>query len=176
MVEHDTGYAPNPYGGICTLVQCKYSKGNRRNIIEMAEEGDWIIGTGGKGKRSAGLGKIVYLMRVDKKIPLSRYTTEPAYQGREDQRPMDNIANRYALISSSYFYFGQNSLPIRMLPQSLIGHPIEKKGPGYRKDFTEAFISSLISWFSKTYKKGVYGRPSYDTRADERLRHKCDKK
>ena len=56
VVDHDTGYAPNPADGYCTLVQCKYRpKGAvKKNIVEMAEVGDWILGTGGCGKKSAG--------------------------------------------------------------------------------------------------------------------------
>ncbi len=50
VVDHDYGYAPCPFGG-CTLAKCKYGTikcktGTRRNIVELAEEGDWIAGLG----------------------------------------------------------------------------------------------------------------------------------
>ena len=49
VVEHDNGLAPNPYFGYCTLCRCKFREkpGGHRNIVELAEKGDWIIGTGG---------------------------------------------------------------------------------------------------------------------------------
>ena len=49
VVEHDTGYAPNPDSGVCSLCRCKFRESpvSRRNIVELAKKGDWIVGTGG---------------------------------------------------------------------------------------------------------------------------------
>jgi hypothetical protein len=66
VVEHDNGYAPNPYFGVCTLCGCKFE--GRRNIVQLAKEGDWVVGTGGASTKSAGHGKLLYAMRVDKKL------------------------------------------------------------------------------------------------------------
>ena len=64
VVDHDYGFAPNPFGGICTLAKCKYGS-KKRNIVEMAERRDWIAGTGGADlSKSAGHGKLIYAMRV----------------------------------------------------------------------------------------------------------------
>jgi Nucleotide modification associated domain 2 len=171
VVDHDKGYAPNPHGGICTLVQCKYSKGKRKNIIEMAEKGDWIIGTGGNNPMSAGHGTIIYLMRVDKKMPLSEYVR--TYTQRSDSDYLWNEGNRFALISRKYFYFGRNALPINLLPKKLRHVPLEKKGPGYRRDFIERFVQELTSRFASKFKVGIHGRPCCDTENDLRVRHKC---
>jgi hypothetical protein len=74
VVDHDLGYAPDPFGGYCSLVQCKFSKtGKRKNIVELAEVSDWILGTGGKGPNTAGNGRIIYIMRVDEKLTLSEH-------------------------------------------------------------------------------------------------------
>jgi hypothetical protein len=108
VVDHDLGYAPNPNDGICTLVQCKYSKSKRKNIIEMADVGDWIIGTGGKSNQSAGAGKIIYLMRVDNKISLLKYHGNRNFKDRKDREPLIPQNGRFALISTTYFYFGKN--------------------------------------------------------------------
>ena len=40
VLREDTGFAPNPYHGFCTLACCKGP------IRMRAEVGDWIIGTG----------------------------------------------------------------------------------------------------------------------------------
>jgi hypothetical protein len=55
IVKHDTGFAPNPFHGYCTLACCKPI------IRRKAEKGDWVVGLTPK---SAG-NKIVYLMQVD---------------------------------------------------------------------------------------------------------------
>jgi hypothetical protein len=55
VVDHDLGFAPNPASGYCTLVHCKFGgHRTRRNIVELANEGDWLIGTGGGSKESSG--------------------------------------------------------------------------------------------------------------------------
>ena len=36
VVDHDYGFAPNPFGGFCTLAKCKYGT-TKRNIVELAE-------------------------------------------------------------------------------------------------------------------------------------------
>jgi hypothetical protein len=80
VVDHDTGYAPNPYCGLCTLCRCKFQEfaEGRRNIVELAEVRDWVIGTGGASKRSAGHGKLIYAMRVDEKPTREQYYTAHA--------------------------------------------------------------------------------------------------
>lgn len=40
VVTHDTGFAPNPFHGYCTLATCK------PHIRGRAEAGDWVIGLG----------------------------------------------------------------------------------------------------------------------------------
>ena len=52
-MDHDTGYAPNTSFRICSMTGCKNSKtGKKRNIEELAEQGSWVIGIGGKGNQS----------------------------------------------------------------------------------------------------------------------------
>src|SRR5688500_18551346 len=87
VVDHDLGFAPNPFGGFCTLAKCKYSSDFKWNIVELAEQGDWVAGTGGADlTKSAGHGKFVYAMRVDEIVPLDEYCE--AYQGgRVDAEP-----------------------------------------------------------------------------------------
>lgn len=48
VMTYDTGLAPNPYHGYCTLALCK------PQIRRTAQVGDWIMGF---GSVSAGLGR-----------------------------------------------------------------------------------------------------------------------
>lgn len=68
----DDGAAPNPFWGYCTLAICKPV------IRRVAQEGDWIIGTGSRrapgpdGSRDLS-GHLVYAMRVKHKLPMEEY-------------------------------------------------------------------------------------------------------
>lgn len=73
VLRVDDGAAPNPFWGICTLVICK------PQIRKYAQVGDWIVGTGSKrvkladGKIYDFSDKIVYAMKVTKKMTLREY-------------------------------------------------------------------------------------------------------
>ncbi|MCI0332404.1 MAG: hypothetical protein L0228_04180 [Planctomycetes bacterium] len=138
VVDHDLGYAPNPFGGLCTLAKCKYGS-KKRNVVEMADEGDWIAGTGGADlTKSAGHGKLIYAMRVDEKIPLAEYCR--TMNGKRFDAEHEVLEDgRYALISRHFFYFGRNAVDLSEIPRKYLNHPFEKKGPGYRCDFTEEY-------------------------------------
>src|ERR1700691_2681729 len=106
VVDHDLGFAPNPSSGHCTLVHCKFGgDSGPRNIVELAEVGDWIVGTGGRSKDSAGHGSLIYLMRVDEKLPFDRFVSDARFRGRRDCKDCGS-GNKFALISKRYFYFG----------------------------------------------------------------------
>jgi hypothetical protein len=63
VVKKDTGFAPNPFHGWCTLACCKPA------IRRRAKAGDWIVGVAPK---SYGNG-IVYAMRVEETITFAEY-------------------------------------------------------------------------------------------------------
>ena len=127
VVDHDHGYAPNPSSGLCTLAKCKYGSG-RKNVIELAEPGDWVIGTGGKGPYSTGRGTLLYAMRVDDKIPLSVYCSDEKFKGRIDSEMEIDCEGRFALLSRHYYYFGKNAISIEDIPKRGLGHSLEKRG------------------------------------------------
>ncbi len=86
VVDHDNGFSPNPYYGVCTLAHCKFSKTDRKNVVELAQKGDWVIGTGGNGKRSAGHGKLIYAMRVDKILTLKQYYHDRRFRKKKPKK------------------------------------------------------------------------------------------
>jgi hypothetical protein len=159
VVDHDMGIAPNPLGRYCTLALCKFSKSGKRNLVEMAQEGDWVVGTGGVSPQSAGHGRLIYAMRVTLKIPLSQYSNEPRYAGRADRQLNGLYHGRYALISDEFYYFGREAIKISLIPTNNLPHRFEKQGPSYRRDFPEAFISDFEQWIRHHYEVGIYGEP-----------------
>lgn len=72
VIDHDLGFAPNPFHGLCTLAACK------PKIRQYAEEGDYIVGTG--SGPNGGLGRLVYWMRVDEVTDFDRYWSDPRFR------------------------------------------------------------------------------------------------
>ena len=143
------------------MAKCKYgASAKKRNIVEMAEIGDWLVGTGGADlNKSADHCKLIYAMRVDKIIPLVDYCHSFGDSRIDAKHDLLPETNRFALISNHYFYFGSNAIAISGIPSSHLQHPFEKTGPGYRSDFCEEFIAEFAEWLSATYKVGVHGLP-----------------
>ena len=159
VVDHDHGLSPNPSGGFCTLVHCKFNKsGKRRNIVEMANIGDWVLGTGGQSQDSAGNGKIIYLMRIDEKPSFQDFLEDTRFAGRADRCDLGE-GNAFALISTHYYYFGRNALRIDDLPENIRTPQLEKKKQNYLCHFSEDQINLLVSWFENNVTLGVSGEP-----------------
>lgn len=173
VVDHDNGRAPNPYFGFCTLCRCKFNekaeitqgKEGRKNIVELAEEGDWIIGTGGVSARSAGHGKLIYAMRVDEKIDRGQYFSQrrfalkrPPDSGEYKKRMGDNLIpsdfarhNQFALISWNFYYFGRQAIDIRKFH-------LEKNPRGFHY-VGEADFRPFLEWLTSEFKQGIHGEP-----------------
>lgn len=73
-IEHDWGFAPNPFHGTLTLATCK---GDIRGCKEL-RQGDFVIGFG--SKTMGNLGKMIYAMRVDEILTFDQYYVDPRYQ------------------------------------------------------------------------------------------------
>ncbi len=165
VVEHDTGYAPNPYFKVCTLCRCKFkgrkNKG-RKNIVELADKGDWVVGTGGANRRkSTGNGTLVYAMLVEDKITREKYFSASRFQGRGDnEQPYNNFEkhDQFVLISRHFYYFGANAIPIpeEFKGERPEGFKLEKKGPGFRSDFNSENIRRFVEWLEiETHERGL---------------------
>jgi hypothetical protein len=175
VVDHDYGVSPNPDSDYCTLVHCKFQRraSKRRNIVESAKLGDWILGTGGRSKESSGTGTLLYFMRIDEKPPFRHFLSDKRFRGRADCVDRGE-GNRFALISRHYFYFGKNALNVSALPKQL-ARDLEKRGPGDRRDYPGHLLSELVKWFEQRYEIGVHGDPcgSPANAIQPRVRAKC---
>lgn len=156
VVDHDLGSSPNPFGGICTLCQCKFRKTRKshRNVLELAEEKDWVVGLGGTSKKSSGPGTILFAMEVTKKISLREYCLDPRYRQRHDAKKTPSDQSwRKALISKHFYYFGRNAvlIPAQFRKEIQVGR-------GFRNKFSDEFIKAFIGWLKKR-KRGRRGLP-----------------
>lgn len=77
VIDHDRGFAPNPFFGACTLACCK------PRIRKYAAVGDIIVGF---GTSKYGLdGQIVYWMSVDEISDFDSYWADPRFRMKRPQ-------------------------------------------------------------------------------------------
>lgn len=169
-VRYDDGAAPNPFGGICTLVICKPV------IRRHAEVGDWIAGTGAITSDLADAeNRLIYAMRVTRKSTMADYdaftqrhlrikvpnrrsrdprrwvgdsiydfSTDPPRQ-RQSVHPEENretdLSGVYALVSNDFVYFGRAAAT---LPMDL--RPIVKKQQGHKSRANEPYVPRFVEW------------------------------
>lgn len=93
VVAYDSGFAPNPFNGFCTLVTCKPEIRKRANI------GDWVIGTGSHRKGVRRGGYLVYAMRVEEALSFEKYWDDPRFLKK---RP--NLAGSYRMACGDNIY------------------------------------------------------------------------
>jgi hypothetical protein len=75
VVARDFGFAPNPFYGFCTLATCK------PDIRRTAQIGDWVVGTGSKGKGRGG--HLVFAMRVTEAMSFDEYWADPRFASKQ---------------------------------------------------------------------------------------------
>ena len=187
VLRLDTGFAPNPYHGFCTLACCKSS------IRMRAEIGDWIIGTGSDAKGKWRGNHISYAMKVTEALRFDEYWRDerflakrpnpygddtescgdniyridcntgcwyqeiPSYHCKSSEVKEDISVDR-VLISDDFIYWGGEGPP---LPE-LGGCNLVKTGPGYRVKFPQRVVEEFIAWirsFQAGGQKEVCGKP-----------------
>ncbi|WP_270374775.1 MULTISPECIES: hypothetical protein [Alphaproteobacteria] len=94
IVAYDSGFAPNPFNGFCTLATCK------PDIRERASIGDWIIGTGSNKKGVRRGGFLVYAMRVSEALTFGEYWNDPRF---EKKKP--NLYGSYRMACGDNIYY-----------------------------------------------------------------------
>ena len=178
VVKHDSGFAPNPFWGSCTLATCK------PEIRRKAKPGDWVIGTGSVNEGRPET--LIYAMKVSEATPIEEYGISkkfskkiPKIDGTPRQKCGDNIYfwnngkwdqkknphhipedtqhdtnGKNVLIGKEFYYFGGEAdiLPARF--KELI-----KKGPGHKCNFPEKLKNDFINWLKANCKKGINGLP-----------------
>jgi len=90
VIDHDLGFAPNPFFRVCSLACCK------PQIRKFAKEGDFVIGT---GSTTGPAGRhLVYWMQINRILTFDQYWRAPEYfrkrpilSGSDIQRYGDNI-------------------------------------------------------------------------------------
>lgn len=179
-MKTDSGFAPNPFGGVCTLACCK------PQIRRMANVGDWVIGTA----PSPNNRKLMYAMRVSRALTFDLYFNDPAYSCKKNSpdnprgdniyrptshRRLEQVPNpahdqrhiqrdlsvNLVLISDHFYYFGRQApeLPSQFGPliHSTQGR---KRIRAEENSAQHELFLSLICWLEKNYSPGILGEPT----------------
>lgn len=80
VVRYDSGFAPNPFYGYCTLATCK------PDIRRTAEIGDWVVGSGSNERKVRRGGHLVYAMRVTEAMSFEEYDSDPRFSVKKPYR------------------------------------------------------------------------------------------
>lgn len=172
VVRYDSGVAPRPFDGWCSLAICK------PKIRASARVGDWIIGF-----RTRTPGDVIYVMQVEEVLSFTEYWADKRFRNRRPSatstpdniyRPTNvgvleqvpnhvhdateistDVGGRSVLVSKRFWYFGDNSPMLTTelvhLIHTGIGHAVEK---GRRPDDVQHLISWLLAW-----QVGLHGAP-----------------
>jgi hypothetical protein len=188
VVEHDLGFAPNPFHGLCSLACCK------PQIRKSVKEGDYIIGTG--ATRPKLTGHLAFWLRVEKIITFDNYWIDPQFRRKKPMmsgttflRYGDNIYHRDASGTfqqeDSFHSLEDGTVSLGDLRRDtgatdrvLLAHEFAfwgrsgikllddlacfiKKGPGHKCDFSEEQIQRFFSWLGTHPERGYLDEPAH---------------
>jgi hypothetical protein len=135
--------------------------------------GDWVIGTGGASKHSAGHGKLVYAMLVTEKLTREKYFSDSRFARKkpvktststyelkrgDNERPRKVFEKRkqFVLISRHFYYFGSNAVDI---PAKFRKRGFERGGRGFRRSFDPGDVCRFVDWLESKWRPGKHGDP-----------------
>jgi hypothetical protein len=186
VVVSDSGFAPNPFHGTCTLASCK------PQIRRSAKSGDVIVGMSSRCVR------VVYAMRVGRVLDFDGYWSnavgaakkpvmsstvrdrrgdnfyEPLpgggfrqhpslhtnEDGTENQKHLRrDLGGEHVLVGDRFAYFGKDGPP---LPSELA---FLRTGRSHRCKFSEEQVLAVADWFERL-PQGVLRRPARWPSAD----------
>lgn len=192
----DTGFAPNPFHGICTLATCK------PRIREAKLPGDWIAGftSAQLNMDPVGEERLIYLMQVKEKVSLGDYFTCPRFRakipdlrasaavrqaGDNIYRPAEeclvqvlnrwhtvakdhakDVGGRCVLVAERFCYFGSEPL---VVPPDI--RPVVPRGQSSHgsRTWDEARAEAFIA-FVLGHGEGVHAAPTSSPHGDHSWR------
>jgi Nucleotide modification associated domain 2 len=179
VLTHDSGLAPNPFWGWCTLAVCTPNRQGAR-----LQPSDFIAGF---SPLAAG-NRLIYMMEVAERIHMNSYyhdkrflAKRPNLQGSWQERCGDNFysheangkwkqhRNRFHLgadylakdtrrpfvfVSQRFWYFGQLAPHVPRQFHCLVG------ARGIRVAHPPKLVQEFTTWVSSSYEPGVRGQPA----------------
>jgi hypothetical protein len=185
IVKSDSGLAPNPFWGCCTLACCKPA------IRRVADIGDLVVGLTPKARGH----KIVYIMRITDKLTFEDYWNHQGFRrkrphingknkvrcgdnfyrplpggcfqqlrsqhsntdGSENKKcKMKDLSGKFVLVSDDFVYFGSDAKSLPRQFQRLI------VGRGHRRLSSEDYkhlVQAIEKFFARQRPRGRQGTP-----------------
>ena len=177
IVVHDSGFAPNPFWGYCTLACCKPS------IRRSARRGDWVLGLSQRNKGN----KVIFAMEVtEDSLTFARYHNDRRFEDKipamsrteivhrcgdniyqptpsgykqlpnpyhSEQEKDHDLGGRNVLVSDHFYYLGSESVPLPDDLTELIA------GRGHKCNFPPELIHGFFEFISQL-KPGVNAAPT----------------
>jgi hypothetical protein len=141
IVKHDTGFAPNPFFGCCTLACCK------ARIRRNAKEGDWIVGL----TPASNGNKIVYFMEVNEILGFDEYWFDRRFR---EKRPTFGAGIAAKCGDNIYEPSKNHGLGYRQLPSTHTKPQFTEREDPVRKgdDLSgkQVLVSSKYAYFGST--------------------------
>jgi hypothetical protein len=198
ILKHDSGFAPNPFHGWCTLACCKPA------IWRKARPGDWIVGITPRNLDN----RLAYAMRVEESLTFEEYWSDrrfrvkrprwkeqgvmhrgdniykPSGDGSFCQQPSSHydhkndredeqlkatdLGGKRVLVGRRFCYYGAEAVPF---PKHLSFKRPERFN---RLNFTDKEKSALLD-FLKNLPQGIQGQPRNWPKDDKswRKRSRC---
>jgi hypothetical protein len=94
VVRYDSGFAPNPFYGYCTLATCK------PDIRRSAQVGDWVVGSASNARGIRRGGHMVYAMRVTETMTFDDYSRDARFEAK---RPFRRGSRKQSCGDNIYF-------------------------------------------------------------------------
>ena len=188
-VDSDSGFAPNPFHGVCTLACCK----PKIRTLRGAQIGDYVVG---HGRQDEGW-RIIYAMRVDDKITFDQYWNDSRFVAKrpnmlaggiealgdniyhwEYEREgysqewsqhsnhdgTENLKNKHHDTKGDDHWVLISSDFVYWGKQSPdppnFHKDIIKRGPGHRCHFSPEVVDAFIKWFNTRKKRCLVGMPT----------------
>lgn len=189
VVARDYGFAPNPFGGVCTLATCK------PNIRQNAMVGDWIAGLASVDY--CRVPSLVYVMRVDEVLTYDAYWDDPRFQfkkpsrsgsvkqlfgdniyrrdeagvwrqadshhsledGASNPRNIDNDTKSHGVLIGPRFAYWGSSA--LEVPEQFLDFDSHtiRLNRGYKTNFPAEFVQAFVVWFESLSVQGFVGPP-----------------
>ncbi len=179
VVTSDTGLAPNPYWGWCTLAVCTPNRQSAR-----LTKGDWIAGFSG----SADGNRLIYAMEVAERIDMNSYFHDPRFaakrpnlRGSWQERCGDNFysknpdgtwrqhKNRFHMgadylakdtrrphifAAQRFWYFGSAKILVLKKFHALVGKR------GIRVNHDPSSVQAFLVWLASMQPPGIRALPT----------------
>jgi hypothetical protein len=133
VIKTDTGLAPNPFWGFCSLALCTPNHQNARLC-----PGDWIVGNSSVSDGQ----RLVYAMRIDEVLVFDSYFRDPRFKQKRP-KPQGTLEEQ----SGDNFYFHENGTLKRLPSRFHNGQSFFYKDLGKNLSGRPVFIGQHYYYF-----------------------------